>query len=97
MPVIGPIIAAIVALQAWFRVLTPLVKIPLKIALLVAAFLVIPVPEWASTLPTKLTGLPETVQYMLYLTQLGFGLIALASAYLLRLAWSVVSGAIKGS
>lgn len=92
-----PIVAAVAAIIAWLRALSPLVKIPLKIAFLVAAFLFIPVPDWASGLPSKISGLPATVQYMLYLTQLGFGIVAIASAYALRWAWSMVSGAIKGS
>lgn len=92
-----PLVAIAAAVIAWLRALTPLVKIPLKVGLLIAAFLVIPVPDWAQAIPSKLSGLPETVHYMLYLTQLGFGLLAMGSAYLLRLAWSVVAGAIKGS
>lgn len=92
-----PIVAAVAAVIAWLRALSPLIKIPLKIGFLVAAFLVIPVPDWASGLPAKISGMPATVQYMLYLFQLGFGVIAIASAYALRMAWSMVSGAIKGS
>lgn len=92
-----PIVAAVAAIIAWLRALTPLVKVPLKIGLLVAAFLVIPVPEWASTLPAKVASMPSAVSYMFYVLQLGFGVGAMATAYALRTAWGFVSGAIKGS
>lgn len=92
-----PVLAAATAVIAWLRTLSPLVKIPLKVGLLLAALLVIPVPEWASSIPGKLGSMPETVQYLLYVSQLAFGLGALASAYAIRAAWDIVSGAIKGS
>lgn len=92
-----PLLAAVTAIIGWLRGLSTLVKIPLKIGFLVTALLIIPVPEWASTVPAKLEAMPETVQYLLYVTQLGFGLTALAGAYALRAAWEIVSGAIQGS
>lgn len=92
-----PIVAAVVAIIAWLKALTPVVKIPLKIGFLVAALALIPVPEWASSIPTKIAGMPETVQYMLYMSQLGFGLVAVGSAYTLSTAWGIFSGAVKGS
>lgn len=92
-----PVLAWLSAIVSWLRALSPMVKVPLKIALLLAALAVIPVPEWASSIPGKLAGLPEVVHYVLYISQLGFGLAALGSAYLLAAAWRIVSGAIKGS
>lgn len=92
-----PIIAAVTAIIGWLRALTPVVKIPLKVGMLIAAFLVIPVPDFVSALPGKIAGLPGSVQYMLYLFQLGFGIGCLVGAWTISLAWSMISGAIKGS
>lgn len=94
---LGQIMAALAGVVSWLRALTPVIKIPLKIGLLITAFLVIPVPDWATSLPSKASGLPTTVQYMLYIFQVGFGVTVLAAAFVLRLAWNIVSGAIKGS
>lgn len=90
-------IALLRTLINWTRALSPMIKVPLKIGLLLGALAVIPVPDWASSIPSKLAGLPDTVHYLLYMTQLGFGLVCLAGAYTMSAAFSIVSGAIKGS
>lgn len=90
-------VAAVLALIAWLKALSPWVKIPLKIGFLLAALAVIPVPDWASSIPAKIESLPDTVQYLLYVSQLGFGLGALGAAYTLRASWDIVSGSVQGS
>lgn len=92
-----PIIAAITVIIAFLKAASPLVKIPLKIAMLVAVFLFMPIPEFVSSIPSKVAALPPAFQWALWVSQLQFGIAALTTAYLMRAAWEIFSGSVQGS
>lgn len=93
---------------AWLRTFLPIalgwllrarvawigIKLGYRLILIVAMAALLPMPDWALELPSKLASLPSSAFWFAELFQLRYGLYVLMSAYTFRWIWRQLSSSV---
>lgn len=66
-------------------------KVPIRLAVIAALFAAMPVPDWVSDLPGRVSALPDLFWFFAGLVKLRFGVSVIFGALVLRFIWREIS------